>query len=713
VRRYDGDDAYLVVAADKGTATFSDIANGIAEEYGFWLGDAFASGGSVGYDHKAMGITARGAWESVKYHFRELGLDTQTQPFTVVGIGDMSGDVFGNGMLLSEQIRLVAAFDHRHIFLDPNPDPAVSYGERRRLFELPRSSWADYNSSLISAGGGVFPRTVKAVAITPEIASALDLPAGTAKLSPTELMHAILLAPVDLLWNGGIGTYVKASAEPQQAAGDKSNDGLRVDGDQLRARVVGEGGNLGLTQLGRVEYARGGGRINTDAVDNSAGVDTSDHEVNLKILLDRSVAAGRLDRSERNELLASVTEDVAALVLRDNYEQNVLLGMARKLSPALVSVHQRLMQQLESHGELDRAIEFLPSDKEIERREAEGIGLLSPENAVLMAYSKITLMRHIEATSLPDEPWYRRALAEYFPKAIAERFGDDLPSHPLAREIITTVVVNDMINRSGTTFVHRAIEETGAEVAQIVRAYSVVREVFGLPQLWARIESLDNVVPTTAQHAGYQEIRRLIDRATRWIVDVRFPIGDVAAEIERFGPTLRELQPRITELVRGAELADVRFETERLSGLGLPADLAASLAELLSAFLLLDVVEIAGASQHSAAEIAALHFGLSDQFFVDEMLTAVTKLPRDDRWTTLARAAMRHDVYAALSAITTSVLNGTDDSMTADQRIATWTERHSERVERARSTVRAALDREVVDLATVSVALRVMRGLPN
>jgi glutamate dehydrogenase len=371
------------------------------------------------------------------------------------------------------------------------------------------------------------------------------------------------------------------------------------------------------------------------------------------------------------------------------------------------------MQDLEAHGELDRAIEFLPSDKEIERRETEGIGLLSPENAVLCAYSKITLMRHIQETSLPDEAWYRRALAEYFPRAIAEKFDDDLLNHPLAREIITTVVVNDMINRSGTTFVHRAIEETGAEVAQIVRAYSVVREVFGLPGLWARIESLDNEVPTAAQHAGYQEIRRLIDRASRWIVDVRFPISDVAAEIERFGPTLRELRPRITELVRGAELADIKSETQRLAGLGLPGDLAASLAELLSAFLLLDVVEIAAASQHSVGEIAALHFGLSDQFFVDELLTAVTRLPRDDRWTTLARAAMRHDVYAALSAITTSVLNSTDDAMSTDQRIATWTERNSERVDRARTTVRAALDREVIDLATVSVALRVMRALPN
>ncbi len=716
VRRYDADDPYLVVAADKGTATFSDLANSIAGDYGFWLGDAFASGGSVGYDHKAMGITARGAWESVKYHFRELGVDTQTQDFTVVGVGDMSGDVFGNGMLLSEHIRLEAAFDHRHIFIDPDPDAASSFAERRRIFELSATaatSWLDYDTSLISPGGGVYPRTLKSIPVTPQLAKALDLPPGTVKLTPTELIHAILLAPVDLLWNGGIGTYVKASTEPHTAAGDKANDGLRVNGDELRVRVVGEGGNLGFTQLGRVEFATNGGRINTDAIDNSAGVDTSDHEVNLKILLDRAVASGSMTRSERNELLASVTDDVAAHVLRDNYEQNVLLGMARKLSPSLSSVHQRLIQGLEAAGELDRAIEFLPSDKEFERRTGEGLGLCSPENAVLVAYSKITLMRHIEASTLPDEPWFQRTLAGYFPPAIAERFAADLGAHPLHREIITTVVVNDMINRSGTTYVHRAIEETGAEIPQIVRAYSVVREVFGLPELWAGIEALDNVVPTAAQHAGYQEIRRLIDRATRWFVDVRFPITDVAAEIERFGPTLRELQPRITELVRGAELSDIQSSTQRLTSLGLPTGLAARLAELLSAFLLLDVVEIASASRHSAAEIAELHFTLSDQFYVDEMLTSVTQLPRDDRWTTLARAAIRHDVYAALSSITTAVLQHTDDSLSSEDRTAEWAAAHSERVERARSTVRAALDRDTVDLATLSVALRVMRSLPS
>jgi glutamate dehydrogenase len=659
-----------------------------------------------------MGITARGAWESVKYHFRELGIDTQSQDFTVVGIGDMSGDVFGNGMLLSEHIRLVAAFDHRHIFLDPVPDAATSFAERQRLFALPRSSWADYTAELISTGGGVYPRSVKAIPISPPVAQALGISAAITKLTPTELVHAILLAPVDLLWNGGIGTYVKASSESQAAAGDKANDGVRVDGMDLRARVVGEGGNLGLTQLGRVEFARNGGRINTDAIDNSAGVDTSDHEVNLKILLDRSVASGAISYGERCNLLASVADDVAALVLRDNYEQNVLLGMARRLSPALVGVHQRFIWELEKAGELDRAIEFLPSDHDIAQREVEGLGLLSPENAVLVAYSKIMLSRHIEASSLPDETWFQRVLAGYFPAAISTRFAGDLMNHPLHREIITTVVVNDMINRSGTTFVHRAMEETGAEIAQITRAYAIVREVFGLERLWADIEALDNVVSTDAQHAGYQEIRRLIDRATRWLVDVRFPINDVASEIERFAPTLQEITPRLVGLLRGAELDNLSVEVDRLTGLGLPRDLARRLGELLNAFQLLDVVEIANASEHSAAEIAELHFALSEAFSVDNLLTAITGLPRDDRWSTLARAAVRHDVYAALSAITSAVLRSTDDSLSGEQRMAVWMAANAERVERARSTVNEALARDVVDLATLSVALRVMRGLP-
>jgi glutamate dehydrogenase len=711
-RCYDGDDPYLVVAADKGTATFSDIANRIAVERGFWLGDAFASGGSVGYDHKAMGITARGAWESVKYHFRELGLDTQRTDFTAVGIGDMSGDVFGNGMLLSEHIRLVAAFDHRHIFLDPSPDAATSFAERRRLFELPRSSWADYDSSLISEGGGVHPRTLKSIPITPQVRDCLRIPGGTGSLSPAELIHAILTAPVDLLWNGGIGTYVKASTETNLDAGDKANDALRADGNQIQARVVGEGGNLGLTQRGRIEYARNGGRVNTDAIDNSAGVDTSDHEVNIKILLDSAVRSGLIDMVQRNELLASVTGEVAHLVLRDNYQQNVLLGVARHGGRALVSVHRRLLREMEKAGLLDRQIEFLPSDKEMATREAERTGLTSPELAVLAAYVKIVLAERIGDSTLPDEPWFQRVLRDYFPRPIAERFADDLAAHPLHREIITTCVVNDMVNHGGTTFVFRAQEETGVDVAQITRAYAVVREVFSLASIWADLEELDNQVPTDAQHVGYREVRRTVDRAVRWLVEARFPISDVAAEIERFKPTLDALTPKVPDLLRGRERENFYAQIDRLIGHGLPRELAMRITRLLSSFLLLDVVEIATANDGDPAEIADLHFALSEQLSVDDILTAVTHLPRDDRWSALARAAMRHDVYAALAAITSAVLKNTDPSLLATERMAQWAQQNPERVERARSTFAEALSRDTVDLATLSVALRVMRSLP-
>jgi len=713
-RCYDADDPYLVVAADKGTATFSDIANQIACDRGFWLGDAFASGGSVGYDHKAMGITARGAWESVKYHFRELGIDTQTHDFTAVGIGDMSGDVFGNGMLLSEHIRLLAAFDHRHIFLDPTPDAAASFAERRRLFELPRSSWADYNPDLISAGGGVYPRTLKAIPISPEVAQALRIPGGGKQtLAPAELIHAILLAPVDLLWNGGIGTYVKASTETDLDAGDKANDALRANGSELRAKVVGEGGNLGLTQRGRIEYARKGGKINTDAIDNSAGVDTSDHEVNIKILLDAAARSGQLGPAERNEQLAAVTDEVASLVLRDNYEQNVLLGVARHGARALVSVHRRMLREMERSGLLDREIEFLPADKELAAREADGLGLTSPELAVLAAYVKIDLSERIDESSVPDEKWFQGVLAEYFPLPIAEHFADGLAAHPLHREIITTSVVNEMINHCGTSFVFRAEEETGADVAQVTRAYAVVREVFGLPRIWTALEQLDNQVPTEAQHVGYREIRRTIDRAVRWLVDVRFPISDVAAEIERYKPVFESLAGEVPDLLRGRERENYYAEIDRLIGHGLPRELAMQITNLLSCFLLLDVVEIALANDTDPAEVADLHFALSERLSVDDILTAVTALPREDRWSALARAAMRHDVYAALAAITASVCRDTDSSQLATDRMEHWAAQNPERLERARSTFAEALAREPIDLATLSVALRVMRSLPS
>ena len=721
VVRHDGDDTYLVVAADKGTATFSDLANEVSEEYDFWLGDAFASGGSVGYDHKVMGITARGAWESVKYHFREAGVDVSRDPVTVVGVGDMSGDVFGNGMLQSEALRLVAAFDHRHVFLDPDPDPAVSFAERQRLFALPRSSWADYDASLISPGGGVYPRTSKAIPVSAEVRAVLGLGPQATVLSPSELIHALLVAPVDLLWNGGIGTYVKASGEPQSAAGDKANDVLRADGRAIRAKVVGEGGNLGLTQLGRIEYARfggpegGGGRINTDAIDNSAGVDTSDHEVNIKILLDRAVASGALPADERNPLLLAQVDVVAHQVLADNYGQNVLLGVSRTTAPALAGVHRRLLRELENRGELDRALEFLPSDEQLAERADAGGGLTSPELSVVSAYVKNGLMRRLVSSTLPDEAWFHRAVVGYFPPEVVERLGPQLAGHPLRREIITTAVVNDCVNRTGTTFVFRAAEETGAPVDQVVRAYTVAREVFDLESFWADVEALDHSVSTTAQIAALRWIRRVVDRATRWLLDSRFPISDVAAEIARFRPAVAELTPHVRDLVRGVEREALDADTAKLEAAGLPSELAQRVSSLLSGFLLLDVVEIASAESEPIADVAALHFALSEHFHVDALLTRITGLDRRDRWHALARSALRHDLYAALSALTRTVLRNTGGGLGATERMQTWAGANAERVERALVTLDSALASESSDgdLAVLSVALRVLRGLPT
>ena len=532
VVRHDADDSYLVVAADKGTATFSDIANGVSADYHFWLGDAFASGGSVGYDHKAMGITAKGAWVSVRRHFREMGVDCQREDITVVGIGDMSGDVFGNGMLCSEHIRLVAAFDHRDIFLDPSPDAAASYAERQRLFDLPRSSWQDYDRSLISQGGGIYSRSAKSIPISPEVREVLGLADDVAHLTPAELMRAILLAPVDLLWNGGIGTYVKAAAETHADAGDKSNDAIRVDGGQLRVRCVGEGGNLGFTQQGRIEYALEGGRINTDFIDNSAGVDTSDHEVNLKILLDRIVADGDLTGKQRNELLASMTDEVADLVLRDNYDQNIALANAARNAVSLLHVHEQWMRDLESQGLLDRELEALPSSREVARRIEAGATLTQPELAVLMAYTKIVLAEELLASDLPEDPYLDNDIQAYFPKPVQERFAEQVAAHPLRREIIVTQVVNDLVNGAGMTYWPRLAGETGATPAELTRANFVAREIFGSLALRRELEQYDNVLDAAVQTRMRVEMRTLVERASRWLVTNRRPPLDSQGNVD-------------------------------------------------------------------------------------------------------------------------------------------------------------------------------------
>ncbi len=521
VVRYDEDDPYLVVAADKGTATFSDIANKISVDAGFWLGDAFASGGSAGYDHKAMGITAKGAWESVRRHFRERGIDCQTTDFTCVGIGDMSGDVFGNGMLLSKHIKLVAAFDHRHVFIDPDPDPARTFQERERMFALPRSSWADYDESLISEGGGVFPRTLKSITVTPQMRAALGIDKSVEALPPAQLINACLKAPVDLLWNGGIGTYVKATTETNAQVGDKANDGLRVDGCEVRAKCVGEGGNLGLTQLGRIEYAMQGGRINTDFIDNSAGVDTSDYEVNIKILLTGEVNAGRLSMADRDAFLASMTDEVGQLVLTHNYDQNLALANSVYQSVSMAGVHEDWMERLSDQGLLDREIEFLPSTDAMEVRRANHKGLTAPELATLMAYTKIVLEDEILETDLPDDSYLADRLITYFPSRMREEYADQMPEHRLHREIIATVVVNDFVNQSGITCFHRLSGETGAGPADVLRAQIAAGAIFGAAELYDAIKALDHQVGADVQTQLRMEVRTLVERATRWLINNR------------------------------------------------------------------------------------------------------------------------------------------------------------------------------------------------
>ena len=711
VVRYDGDDTYLVVAADKGTATFSDLANSVAAEYGFWLGDAFASGGSVGYDHKAMGITARGAWESVKRHFRELGLDAQEEDFTVVGVGDMSGDVFGNGMLLSNHIRLVVAFDHRHVFVDPEPDAHASFNERRRLFDLPRSSWADYDVSLISEGGGVFSRAAKSIDITPQIAAAVGLPDHVTSLTPEELIRAALKAPVDLLWNGGIGTYVKSQREINADVGDKANDRIRINGHELRCRVIGEGGNLGMTQLGRVEAAEHGVRLNTDAIDNSAGVDTSDHEVNIKILLDDQIRRGLLPVDGRNELLASMTDVIAEQVLEDNYGQNVVLGNARAGSAGLLSVHQRMIRELERLGLLDRAIEFLPDDEEIRTRMMAGVGLTSPELSVLLAYSKIWLTKELSDSGIADEPFFAGALESYFPPTLLARFGSALHDHPLRAQIISTVTTNSLLNIAGITFVFRAMEETGASAVEVVRAASAAIEIFDIAGTWQRINEQDNLIPTSAQTALHLESRRLLDRATRWFLQTRGGLLDVQGEIDQFQSVVESSAKAVPTALQGKE--HERFERlrNRFMAAGAPEDIARSIAAALDVYALLDIVDVCSRAGEPPETVIPLYFAISERYDIDRTLVRITGLPREDRWSALARHALRSDLYAVVAGLTARVMRSTPADEPPLDRLADWEAEHSEGVARAKSTLADIASVEEPDLATLSVALRSMRNL--
>ncbi|MDP9463478.1 MAG: NAD-glutamate dehydrogenase, partial [Actinomycetota bacterium] len=532
--RHDGDDPYLVVAADKGTATFSDIANEISADYGFWLGDAFASGGSAGYDHKEMGITARGAWESVRRHARALGKDADRDEMIVVGVGDMSGDVFGNGMLCSAHLKLVAAFDHRHIFIDPDPDPAMSFAERQRLFALPRSSWANYDASLISVGGGVYPRTLKTISLGPEARKRL----GTEQQAFTtnELLSTILRAPVDVLWNGGIGTYVKAASETHADVGDRANDGVRVNGSELRCRMVGEGGNLGLTQRGRVEFALNGGLIYTDAIDNSAGVDCSDHEVNIKILLGAVMAEGKITIEQRNEVLVETTDEVGELVLDDNRAQTLALAVARRQALPMVNVHARYLHVLEAEGWLNRTLEFLPTDKQIAERQAGGMGLTTPEFGVVLAYTKSVNKAEMVRTEFPDDPYLEPDLVRYFPKVLQQRYRPEILGHRLRREIIATQIANQMVNTSGISFDNRMTEDTGAGVVDVMRAWVAARDVFDYPAIWDQIEALPSHVKLDTQLEMFLEARRMVERCALWLLRHRRPPLEIASVVAQFRP---------------------------------------------------------------------------------------------------------------------------------------------------------------------------------
>ena len=671
VVRRDGDDAYLVVAADKGTATFSDTANAISLDYGFWLGDAFASGGSAGYDHKKMAITARGAWECVKRHFREIGVDIQKTDFTVAGVGDMSGDVFGNGMLLSRHIRLQVAFDHRHIFIDPSPDAAVSFAERARLFDLPRSSWDDYDRKKISKGGGVFPRTAKSIALSPEARAILGIEANAA--TPTEIIKATLKMPVDLLWNGGIGTYVKSRLESNAEVGDRANDAVRINGMELKAKVVGEGGNLGFSQRGRVEYALAGGRLNTDFIDNSAGVNTSDVEVNIKILLNPLVQADKLTRGDRNKLLVRMTNEVAALVLRNNYLQGQAISVLELHAGPRLAEYQHLIRSLERSGDLSRTLEFLPSDDELAERRKNGTSLTRPELAILLAYSKIWLNSHLLASNVPEDPYLSSELERYFPAPVRERFPKAIAQHRLRREIIATATTNSLVNRMGPTFVPRAQEDTGAEPAQIARAYTAAREIFGMRDLWAQIEALDNKVPAKLQYEIAFQTSRLLRHMTYWLLAQRKRELQVDAAVAEFGSGVRELEAQIGQVLIGAWRE--RFEENRKQYVadGLPQELATRVASLEAHNAALDIVELSLKHRVSVVEAAKVYFEVGTRIGIDWLRDQIERLSVDGPWQAIARAGLRDGAMRIHRRLAERVLSRKDRG-TSQAKVAAWVE---------------------------------------
>jgi glutamate dehydrogenase len=711
VVRYDRDDPYLVVAADKGTATFSDIANRLADDYGFWLSDAFASGGSAGYDHKKIAITARGAWESVKRHFRELGVDIQRQTFTAMGIGDMAGDVFGNGMLLSPQLRLIAAFNHLHIFIDPDPDPASSYQERQRLYKLPRSAWTDYDPKLISTGGGVYSRRAKYIALSAEARAALGIDAT--RLTPNELIQAILRAPVDLLWNGGIGTFVKASTENHLDVGDRSNDALRIDATELRCKVVGEGGNLGFTQLARVEFAQRGGRINTDAIDNSGGVDCSDHEVNIKILLNQIVAGGDMTVKQRNQLLMDMSDEVAQLVLADNYRQTQSLSATLSQASYLLSDHAQLIRMLEKEGRLKRKLEFLPADDDIAKREAAQEGLTRPEIAVLLAYSKIRLFEELLNSDISEDPYLSHELVSYFPAPMREKFSALMESHPLRREIIATQITNDMVNRMGSTFWTRMQNATGHSPAAIARAYTAAREIFGMRATWQAIEALDNDISCTLQSEMLIETRRLLDRATLWLLRHAHMPLDIAATIERYASHYRPIVERLPRLLKNSERSAFKQRERQLIKAGTPKELAAHLAGLDSLVTVLDLTEVALRTRTEIMGATEIYFTLSSSLELYWLKKQIHALPRRDLWQRKARNGLLEELHGALRTLTQELLEATTHIKGVERRLDAWLLQNKAGTDHWHNLVADIRASGKTELAVLSVAMREIRALAN
>jgi len=717
VVRHDADDPYLVVAADKGTATFSDYANAISIEYGHWLGDAFASGGSVGYDHKKMGITAKGAWESVKRHFREItdvhpgGIDTQTTDFTVAGVGDMSGDVFGNGMLLSKHIRLVAAFDHRHIFLDPNPDAAKSFKERARMFALPRSSWEDYNKELISAGGGFFSRGAKSIAVSPEVKAVLGITGVGDAMTPVELMRAILKAPVDLFYNGGIGTYVKASYQSNAEVGDRATDALRINGNELRCKVVAEGGNLGFTQLGRVEYAQAGGRINTDAIDNSAGVDCSDHEVNIKILVGAIIDAGKLAAQDRSAFLAEMTDEVGRLVLKDNYFQTQTLSVSGVRGDKLIDAQARFIRRLEKTGRLNRAVEFLPTDEEMNERKAKKQGLTSPERAVLLAYSKMELFDELMKSDLIDDKYVADALTTYFPTALQQKYTSVMQKHPLKREIIATEIANSTINRTGSVFVHRMQEETGGTPAEVVRSFILTRDIFLVGDLWNRIEALDSKVTAAVQNDMLIDAGRLILRGTLWFLRRRSERMPIAKVLEFFAVGVATISDRLPAFLSPEDLKALNDGASALVAKGVPADVAGAAARLEAMYSVLDIVEISHELKREVALSATVYFTLAGKLELRWLAGQIASLPYQSHWQAMARAAMRDDLANLQRQLAGGVLKLSNDVDDPEALIHAWERHHDKALARMREVMADLKSARESDLAMLSVMLRELRVL--